>query len=257
MFLISFLEFTLSSFTLPLNSLSILITSVMTVLYLVDCLSPFCLVFFWSFVLFFHLGHISLSPHFGSLLIFDFCFYVLDIAAIYPRLCKVALSSMYSVGSSGIVITQAGHLRCVPSVGCVHLPHVVEPWLLLAHQWERFTPNLISYKDRQQPPTSYHHGWLAVQGPTPQSCSYFIGSLVPTESAPWVYWLWRWFFNVVGSCLLSTLAVGPPGRCRPRFSPACVLPGPPNMSCKAIYRRLLFVLGLKVPRQVQAVNQVC
>ena len=50
-----------------LHSLSILITSVMNSesdrLFI-------CLVLFWSFDLFFHLGHVSLSPPFGSLPVF-------------------------------------------------------------------------------------------------------------------------------------------------------------------------------------------
>ena len=51
------------------SSLSILITSVLN-LHLIGWLSLFCLVLFLGFVLFFHLGHISLSPQFGSLPVF-------------------------------------------------------------------------------------------------------------------------------------------------------------------------------------------
>ena len=53
----------------PISSLSILITNVLNRVSDRLFISS-CLILFWSFVLFFHFCHISLSPHLGSLSLF-------------------------------------------------------------------------------------------------------------------------------------------------------------------------------------------
>ena len=119
------LKFSVSSSTLPLSSLSILITSVLNsasgrllVSTLLSSFSEFCSV-------------LSFGPCF---LVSSFwqppcvCFYILGRATISPSLGGVALSSRYSAGPSGTVspITRAGCSTCAPCVGSVPLPVVVE-----------------------------------------------------------------------------------------------------------------------------------
>ena len=71
---------------------------------------------------------------------------------------------MCPVGSSGTAspIAQAGYLRCVLHVSFIHPPIVVEPWLLLAGQWEGFTQasqlqGLAVTTDHQPPPSVEDH----------------------------------------------------------------------------------------------------
>ena len=60
----------------PICSLSILITSVLNSASDMLAMSVSLSSFFWGIVLFFHLGHISLSPQFGSLPMFVSVYYV-------------------------------------------------------------------------------------------------------------------------------------------------------------------------------------
>ena len=90
---ISFYKFSLSSFILSLSSLGILITGV---LYSVSSkVVTFSLFTFWgSFVSFFHLGHMSLSPNFACLTVF---FHLLGSSAMSPSLGGVTLCSRSTV----------------------------------------------------------------------------------------------------------------------------------------------------------------
>ena len=65
-----------------------------------------------------------------------------------------------------------------------------------------------------------------------------VSTLLWNEAIHQVQYLWN---------LTGTIGQGQP-------LPMCCL-GPPNMSYKVIFRWLLFVLGLVVPRRGQAVNQ--
>ena len=66
-------------------------------LHLIGCLSPFHLVLSWSFILFFYVGPISLSPPFGSLPVFVSVYWVdllwLSVLVAWPivekRTCKL------------------------------------------------------------------------------------------------------------------------------------------------------------------------
>ena len=86
---------------------------------------------------------------------------------------------------------------------------VVEPYLLLADQWEGFT-----------------------QG------SQLQGLAVTTEHQPLLSMedqLCRGRVEVLcRSCPLGALALGFPGWCRPRSASTCVFPGVTSLSCKAI-----------------------
>ena len=150
-------------------------------LHLIDCLYPFCL--FSGVLVFFHLGHVSLSPHFDSLPV---CFCVLGRATMSPKVGRVAWGSRYPIGSSGRAspIMQAGYSRCTLCVGCIHPPLVVEPWLLLAGQWEGFTQagQLQGLADHW-PPTSTLCGGSALQE---------LAGCAPARSAAvhWVCRLW-------------------------------------------------------------------
>lgn len=106
---------------------------------------------------------------------------------------------------------------------------IVETWLLLACQWDGFTPMPINCKDRLQPsttelwpPTSNHCWRSTVQDPTRQSWTYFNGALVPAKCVSyggvWVVKLWHGL-----KLLLGALALGPPRRCRPRSSATYIL----------------------------------
>ena len=57
--------------------------------------------------------------------------------------------------------------------------------------------------------------------------------------------------KVFTGCAVS----GAPRRCRPRSATTCVLPGSLTKSYKVIFRWLLIVLGLEVPRRGQPANQ--
>ena len=119
-FPVSLLKFSLSSYTLPLSSLRILITSLLKaasgkllVSTLLSSFLEFCSVLSLGTCLFVS----SLYPPPCV------CFYVLGRGAISPMVGRVAFCSRYSVGPSGIasLITQAEHLRYVPPphhVGC-------------------------------------------------------------------------------------------------------------------------------------------
>ena len=88
------------------------------------------------------------------------CFYVLGRAAGTPCLGSMAGCSTCPAGPSGTActISQAGYLRFALCVGQVHLPLVVEAWLLLADQWERWTQASqlqgLSVTSDHQPPHS-------------------------------------------------------------------------------------------------------
>ena len=123
------------------------------------------------------------------------CMSILGRTAMSAILSTVALCSRCSVESCGTasLFTWAMHSRSIPSyshVGCVYPTVVVKPWLLLARQWEGFNPRLTGgCKDWLA--STNHHGGSAVQGPTPQSRTYFSRALELTESTPWMSCLSR------------------------------------------------------------------
>ena len=112
-----------------------------------------------------------------------------------------------------------------------HPPLVVEPWLLLADQWEGFTQ------------ASQLQG-LAV------TTDYYFHPLwrISCAGARW------WCSDVVCGCPLDLLALGFTGWCRLKSAPTCVLPGVLYLSYKSNLRWLLLQLGLEIPRQRQAMN---
>ena len=73
---------------------------------------------------------------------------------MFPSLGWVILCSRCHVGPSGaaLLATWPRHSRCAPCMGCVYPFIVVEPWLLLEHQWEGFIPRMIDFEDWLPPP---------------------------------------------------------------------------------------------------------
>nr|KAF6435824.1 hypothetical protein HJG63_012547 [Rousettus aegyptiacus] len=135
-----FLKFSLSSSTLPLSSLSTLITSILNsasgrllISILFSSFPELCFVL--SFRSYF------LSSHFGCLPV---CFYVLGRAPKSPSLRRVGLCSRCPVGPSGTVFL--GHLSWVLQLcfmGCVYPFLVLGTLLLFAYQWKRLTLELL------------------------------------------------------------------------------------------------------------------
>ena len=76
-------------------------------------------------------------------------FYVLGKAALSLSLGRMVLCSRCPVGPSGTVslVSWAGCSRAVLSLECVFVPVVLEPWLLLAHQWLDLTLRLIGHEE--------------------------------------------------------------------------------------------------------------
>ena len=134
----------------------------------------------------------------------------------------MALSSICPVGSSGPASLSTWDSRCTSCVSCVHPPVLVEPWLLLACQWEGFTPRPVGWENWV---LLHQRSFCAEINPLEQSllqqgsgaCWVCPLSVLLVEGVCW------WCFNVVWSYPLGALAARPPGTCRPRSTTACVL----------------------------------
>lgn len=94
--------------------------------------------FFWSFLLFFLLGYISLFSHLSTSLCLFLC--IRQISYISQSWLD-ALCSRYPVGPNGTIslVTCPERSKSVPCVGCVCLPVIVGSSLLLAHQYVQLT----------------------------------------------------------------------------------------------------------------------
>ena len=88
-------------------------------------------------------------------------------------------------------VTRTGWSRCAVCGGSVCLPGVVEPWLLLAGQWEGFTPRPICYGDW---PQLQQRSCYTATDPMEQD------SLQQGSHAHWVYPLSVFLMEVVGWC---------------------------------------------------------
>lgn len=120
-YLFFFLNCSLSSSILPPSLVSIHM-AILWILYLIKCLSQFCLVTFLKFCLSILFLRYSFASSFC--LILCVCFYVLGISAMSPGLEKVDLQSRCPVGPSGTIppghLSQVlcGYLLCGPSCCC-------------------------------------------------------------------------------------------------------------------------------------------
>ena len=149
-------------------------------------------------------------------------------AAVTPYLGSVASRSRCPIGSSGIdsPITQAWYSRCTLHEGLVHPPLLVEPWFLLADQWEGFTQaSQLQGLAVTISSTSALHGGSAMQGQ---------GGGAPTWSVA-VHWVcWPWCF--------------PGGTGQGQFSPHLCFAWGTLPELQSNLSGLLLVLGLESPR---------
>ena len=168
------MKFSLSSPLLLLSLVSIFVSITLNS-FLINCLSPFCLVPFLEFCLVLSFGKYS----FVSSLCLTLCvsFYVLGRSAPYPSLERVALCVVQFP-----MVTRASFSWGFPCLGCMHPLIVVGPQLLWAHWLRELAPGLAGCI-----------AWLWLR-----RCA--VGGTDPQVGAPWRgCWCWpRWLTRLDG-----------------------------------------------------------